>query len=103
MTAITNSSVTVSWNQIPCLEQNGVINYYMVVAEHANTSLSVSVRVNDNSATIEGLLVDTYYDIEVYAHNIVDGPSTRLEEGVVTGSGELAASYCCRFLPFKCS
>lgn len=89
--------MTLLWEPIPCLEQNGDINYYVAVANHSNTSLTISVTVNDTTATIEGLLPGTYYDIEVYAHTTEDGPPAVLEEGVVTGMGEI---FVCQHLSF---
>ena len=67
-TATTNS-ITVQWEEVPCLHRNGEITGYTVVAR-TNGEVVKSVEVDDGrEATISGLNPSTMYNVSVAAIN----------------------------------
>ena len=64
LSEITNSSITLQWDMVPCLEQNGDITGYRV---QYNDSLYIFG--DDLGATIIGLTPSTIYYVQVAAMN----------------------------------
>ena len=68
---VTVNSITVQWEEVPCIHRNGEITGYTVVAR---TSGEVDIYanvsdVNARSATVSGLNSDTLYNVSVAAVN----------------------------------
>ena len=68
---ITNSSITVQWEMVPCIHQNGDITGYRVEYEEVDGILAtVNVSGGDvTEATITGLAPSTNYYVRVAAVN----------------------------------
>ena len=68
---VTANSITVQWEEVPCLHRNGEITGYTVVARTSGEDDRV-VDVNDGSAraaTVSGLNTNTQYSVGVAAVN----------------------------------
>ena len=78
---ITPNSITVQWEEVPCLDQNGQITGYTVVARNSGEDDGV-VNVNDGNAraaTVYGLNPNTQYDVSIAAVNRAGtGPATSI-------------------------
>ena len=74
---VTARSITIEWDELPCLERNGVITSYIVEAR-AGGEADRTVNVNDGSAreaTLSGLTPSTAYTVSLQAVNSADsGP-----------------------------
>ena len=74
---VTARSITIEWNELPCLDRNGVITSYIVEARAGGTLIR-TVDVNDGSAreaTVSGLTSSTAYTVSLQAVNSADsGP-----------------------------
>ena len=91
---VTANSITVQWEEVPCLHRNGEITGYTVVARTSGEDDRV-VHVNDadgREATVSGLSSDTQYTVLVAAVNGGGtGPATAID--VETG-GECEFLMC---------
>ena len=91
---VTTNSITVQWEEVPCLHRNGEITGYTVVARTSGEDNRV-VNVNDGnarSATVSGLTPITQYTVSVAAVNSAGtGPATSID--VETG-GECEFLTC---------
>ena len=78
---VTARSITVQWEEVPCLHRNGEITGYTVVARTSGEDERV-VNVNDGnarSATVSGLTPNTEYTVSVAAVNSAGtGPATSI-------------------------
>ena len=74
---VTARSITIEWDELACLDRNGVITGYIVDAR-AGGILIRTVNVNDGSAreaTVSGLTPTTEYTVSLQAVNSADsGP-----------------------------
>ena len=74
---VTANSITVEWDELACLDRNGVITGYTVKARAGGTLIR-TVNVNDGSAreaTVSGLTPTTEYTVSLQAVNSADsGP-----------------------------
>ena len=70
---VNDTSVTVQWEMVPCIHQNGDITGYRVQYEEVDgISTTVSVSGGDvTEATITGLASSTNYSVQVAAVNNV--------------------------------
>ena len=70
-TTITLNSVTLQWEEVPCLDRNGDITDYQVVATNTQgmTVGIADVDKTDRQATISGLTPSTQYTVSVAAVN----------------------------------
>ena len=78
-----SATILVQWDEVPCLDQNGVIAGYTVQYQFGGQSSSVSVPVTDRMASLTSLQPFTDYSIQVAAVNSNDdmGPlSTPITE-----------------------
>ena len=79
---VTANSITVQWEEVPCLHRNGEITDYTVVARTSGEDERV-VNVNDGnarSATVSGLTPITQYTVSVAALNSAGtGPATSID------------------------
>ena len=68
---VTANSITVQWEEVPCLHRNGEITGYTVVAAISGEVVgSVDVDVDDGrEATVSGLTPNTMYNVAVAAVN----------------------------------
>ena len=66
---VTSSSITVQWEAVPCIEQNGNITGYIVWYGSQTQSLSGG---SVTETTISDLTPSTTYNIEVAAVNNAD-------------------------------
>ena len=85
---VTVNSITVQWEEVPCLHRNGEITGYTVVARTSGEVVkSVNVDVDDGrEATVSGLTPNTQYSVSVVAVNSAGtGPDTSID---VTTPGE---------------
>ena len=74
---VTARSITIAWDELACLDRNGVITSYIVEAR-AGGEADRTVNVNDGSAreaTFSGLTPSTNYTVSLQAVNSADsGP-----------------------------
>ena len=74
---VTANDITIEWNELPCLDRNGVITGYIVEARTSGEA-DRTVNVNDGSAreaTFSGLIPSTAYTVSLQAVNSADsGP-----------------------------
>ena len=74
---VTARSITIEWDELPCLDRNGEITAYIVEAITSGTLIRI-VNVNDGSAreaTLSGLTPATEYTVTLQAVNSADsGP-----------------------------
>ena len=74
---VTARSITIEWDELPCLDRNGVITGYIVEARTSGEA-DRTVNVNDGSAreaTVSGLTPSTAYTVSLQAVNSADsGP-----------------------------
>ena len=77
-TVSTSTTITVRWDPVDCINQNGRITRYLVRYAEVETvegSRTVSVSGSATETTISGLTPSTEYTIEVAAVNSVStGP-----------------------------
>ena len=78
---VTFNSITVQWEEVPCLHHNGEITDYRIMAR-ASGGEDRAVNVNDGNArtaTVSGLNSNTLYTISVTAVNSAGtGPATNI-------------------------
>ena len=68
---VTANSITVQWEEVPCLHRNGEITGYTVVARTSGED-DIFVEVDDDDvreATVSGLNPSTNYSVAVAAVN----------------------------------
>ena len=74
---VTANSITIEWDELACLDRNGVINGYTVEARTSGEA-DRTMNVNDGSAreaTVTGLTPSTVYTVSLQAVNSADsGP-----------------------------
>ena len=70
-TAAASTSVTVQWEEVPCLDRNGEITDYQVVTTNSQGMAvgTANVDVAARQATISGLTLSTQYTVSVAAVN----------------------------------
>ena len=97
---VTANSITVQWEEVPCLHRNGVITGYTVVARTSGEDERV-VNSGSRAANISGLISDTLYTVSVAAVNSAGtGPATSI--GVETlGECEIQLILCQILLHFS--
>ena len=66
-TTVTSNSVTVQWEEVPCLDRNGEITDYQVTLNPAEGTADVDVAARQG--TISGLTPSTQYTVSVAAVN----------------------------------
>ena len=68
---VTANSITVQWEEVPCLHRNGEITGYTVVARTSGEDdVFVNIDIDDGrEATISGLTPSTQYSVAVAAVN----------------------------------
>ena len=68
----TPTSITVHWQEVPCLHRNGEITGYIVQVIDSNDTLKGTVNVSNNAqkATVSGLTPSTLHTVQVAAVNI---------------------------------
>ncbi len=76
-TAVTSNSMTLEWDEIVCLDQNGPITEYRV--DYGVDGLPItSIVTADREITLTGLLSDESYSVRVAGSNRVGiGPFTQ--------------------------
>ncbi|KAL5486464.1 hypothetical protein EMCRGX_G018943 [Ephydatia muelleri] len=89
----TSSSVTISWEEVPCQDQNSVIVEYSVLYGAVTSGVGGTVTTSGRTLTVNGLSPYTNYSIEVSAVNSdgVMGPYSSLLFVVTEGSPTSAA------------
>ena len=65
----TSSSVTISWGEVPCQDQNSVIVGYKVLYGTVTSGVGGTVATSGRALTVNGLSPYTNYSIEVSAVN----------------------------------
>ena len=88
-TTVTPNSVTVQWEEVPCLDRNGEITDYQVVTRNSQgmTVGTADVDVAARQATICGLTPSTQYTVSVAA---VNGAGTGPVRGIsIETTGEV--------------
>ncbi|KAL5486539.1 hypothetical protein EMCRGX_G019033 [Ephydatia muelleri] len=68
-TTKTSSSVTISWGEVPCQDQNSVIVEYRVLYGAVTSGVGGTVATSGRTLTVNGLSPYTNYSIEVSAVN----------------------------------
>ena len=70
---VTSSSITVQWDEVPCIHRNGVITSYSVqygvMGSVSTQTMSVSGDFNGGMYVISNLESSTFYSIQVAAMN----------------------------------
>ena len=64
---VTFSDITLTWDTIPCLEENGIITGYSV--RYKDIESTHNVMGNVTEATISGLSPSTVYSVQVAGIN----------------------------------
>ena len=84
---VTANSITVQWEEVPCLHRNGEITGYTVVARTSGEDdITEFVNGGARSATVSGLEPSTQYTVLVAASNGAGtGPATSI---IVETGGE---------------
>ena len=86
---VTTSTITVQWEEVPCLHRNGEITGYIVVTRNSGVTINTE-SINDGDAretTVSGLNPSTLYSMFVVASNSIGfGPTTTID---VETAGEL--------------
>lgn len=72
-----------SWNEVPQIEQNGIITNYEILFEPQNTFegtlMSASLNTTNTSVSLRGLQEYVLYDIQVRAYTAIGpGPYSEL-------------------------
>ena len=76
---VTTRSITVQWEEVPCLHHNGEITGYTVVARIGMTDITEFVNGDARSATVSVLEPSTQYTVLVAASNGAGiGPATSI-------------------------
>ena len=90
-TSISGTSITVSWDPVPCLSRNSEITGYVVRYNEVSNSCHVDTEVSasETSVTLEGLTGSTQYSIQVAA---VSASGTGPFSGAVTAETTAAAA-----------
>eukprot|EP00731_Ephydatia_muelleri_P012812 Em0007g122a len=65
----TSSSMTISWEEVPCQDQNSVIVEYRVIYGAVTSGVGGTVATSGRTLTVNGLSPYTNYSIEVSAVN----------------------------------
>ena len=72
VTEVTSSSITVQWEPVDCIYQNGAITGYSIHYGVENGTIENSVDISGESvteATISDLMANTIYEINIFAVN----------------------------------
>ena len=72
MSEVTSTNITLQWEVLDCIDQNGDITGYSVRYEAVDSGSTDSVTVEGNSTTsgtVTGLTSSTNYSVEVAAVN----------------------------------
>ena len=76
---VTTNSITVQWEEVPCLHHNGEITGYTLVARIVTMDITEFVNGDARSATVSGLEPSTQYTVLVAAVNGAGtGPATSI-------------------------
>ena len=70
--SVTATSITVSWDEVPCSERNGPITGYYLTYTNitSNTSYTVNITGGDNRTHhLTELIPYTYYAVSIGAYN----------------------------------
>ena len=81
---VTANSITVQWEEVPCLHRNGEITGYTVVARTGTTDITEFVNGDARSATVSGLEPFTQYTVLVAA---VNGAGTSEPTSIMVETG----------------
>ena len=64
------TSITVMWEEVPPIDQNGVITGYQVLLMHDRETISIE-NITGLSVNVSGLIPNVAYHISVRAHTAV--------------------------------
>ena len=81
---VTTSSITVQWEEVPCLHRNGEITGYTIVARTGMIDITEFVNGDARSATVSGLKPSTQYTVLVAA---VNGAGTSEPTSIMVETG----------------
>ena len=81
---VTANSITVQWEEVPCLHRNGEITGYTVVARIGMTDITELDSGDARSATVSGLEPSTLYTVLVAA---VNGAGTSEPTSIMVETG----------------
>ena len=81
---VTTNSITVQWEEVPCLHRNGEITGYVIVARIRTTDITEFVNGDARSATVSGLTPITQYTVLVAA---VNGAGTGQPISIIVETG----------------
>ena len=68
---VTSSSITVQWEEVPCIHHNGNITGYLVQYGVVGSDSTQNMCVSETNTTIFNLIESTTYTIKVAAVNDV--------------------------------
>ena len=91
--AVTTTSITVQWEEVPCLHRNGEITGYTVVARTSGITVNTEhiSDGNSRSLTVSGLNPSTLYTVLVAANNSAGtGPATSID---IETAGEYGSNH----------
>ena len=95
---VTASSITVQWEPVDCIHQNGDITGYLVLYS-GEEDLTGSLAVSQDEVTITGLSSSTNYFIEVAAVNSVD--TGNFSDSIITRTKDSVGKYAGTNIPIK--
>lgn len=92
---MSSTSVYVSWNAVPAIDQNGVITEYDIEYSPTFPQLSYSMTMTENmSVTLNGLEEYTVYIVRVRAHTIIGaGPYSTPQSNRTMEDGKFIIAY----------
>ena len=86
ISAVTSSSITVQWEMVPCIEQNGDITGYSVEYTGGGTGTIPVMGGDTMMVIIQNLMPSTTYSIQVAAvNNFGAGPFSAFKEQQTAG------------------
>ena len=79
---VTSTSITIQWDQVPCIEQNSEITGYIVRYSNSTGETQMAAVQNSQMFTASGLTPNTAYSFQVAAVNSDDevGPYSSILE-----------------------
>ena len=86
---VTSSTITVQWERVPCIHQNGDITGYSVRYGVMGSGNKETVETSETEITLSSLMPETDYEISVAALN-TEGIGVSTNTSATTSAGRIA-------------
>ena len=99
---VTSTSITILWDQVPCIEQNSEITGYIVRYSNSTGETQMAAVQNSQIFTASGLTPNTAYSFQVAAVNSdgEEGPYSSVLDSPTIGK----SNFCINDISFiRCS